>query len=200
MVIVSNDIARRNTPGRTSQSAQVVIWSLQTDPSVPVDQNDPLERTVPALDPSREGPDYPYLSSGEVYIYTTLARSRRDDLARHYLALWIDDDNYDLGPFERETLTTGGRIYGKMSQFINFYRTFTCANLNYLLNQEFPATNLPHMLRQPISRTDRAIYEWRKVTDANGNVVSSYEHFHASFLTQQKYLDLVFYFYGLVYR
>ena len=194
--LVTSEIARRNMPGANQQKTQCVIWSLQTNPQSIINESNPLERLLPALDPSNEGPDVQWLSSGEIYVYQDMARRRRDGLARHYLRLWIDDDNFDLGPFERETLGTGGRVAAKMSQFINLYRGFTCAKLNKLLTEEFPTTNLPHMLRQPLSRTNRATYT-RVVSEDGSNV---HQHFNGELLAQQQYLDYDFTYMGAVYR
>ncbi len=199
-IAVSNEIAKRNTPGPNVKSTQCVIWSLQSNTNLAIDEHNPIERLLPALDPSTEGPDFRYLSSGEVFVYQEMARKRRDDLARHYLREWIDDDNYDLGPFERETLATGGRVSAKMSQFINLFRGFTCAKLAHLLNEEFPQSNLPHMLRQPLSRTDRAVFVQVPDLDGAGNVTGFHTEFHGAYLSQQKFLDLDYTFIGAVYR
>lgn len=193
---ISNEIARRNSPGPNQESTQCVIWSMQTEDSIVVSEHNPLERILPAVDPSLEGTDFSYLSSGEAFVYLRMARLRREFLAIHYLAEWINDDRFDLAPFERETFTTGGRVSGKMSQFINLYRGFTRAKLNSLLQIEYPNSNLPHILRQPLNRSgDRSTYEeWPRPEGG------FHSHSHFKFLEQQKYLNLDFTYLGSVYR
>ena len=200
VVEVTTEIAKRNTPGQNSRQVQCVLWSTQTVPVQVINHNDPLQRLLPAVDPAYEGPDISYLSSGEIRAYQQLARNRRNELARTYLSHWIGDDNYDLGPFERETLSTGGRVSAKKSQFINLFRGFTCAKLQELLTLEYPNTNLPHVIRQPLTRSGfRATYEeWTDTTGSGG--VSHGSHGHYQLISQQEYLDLDFTFDGAVYR
>jgi hypothetical protein len=108
-------------------------------------EQDPLERTLPAVDPTREGYDARVRS--EVLSYADAARGRRNQLAGHYLGLWNYDRGFDLGPFHREERNEGVRVYAKMSRFHDYWRIFTCGQLNRLLLEEYPNTNLPHMLR-----------------------------------------------------
>ena len=194
---VSQEITRRNTPtgksatststGKTANAnagpTQCVLWNSQTFPLQGVDQTDPYQRLLPGLDPSFEGPDFVHLTQGEAGIYQAAAYKRRNDLAFQYLSYWINDMQWDLAPFERESyfdkvnmpdeylppyLETGGMISGKMSQFKNLYRGFTCAKLNILLQQEFPTTNLPHMLRvkSPVSTQQEYLENEFTVTGA----------------------------------
>ncbi|MBW3540867.1 MAG: hypothetical protein KY476_11400, partial [Planctomycetes bacterium] len=115
-----------------------------------VDEENPYTRTIPAVDPSPFGPDGTPLGS----LYYQTARSQRQDLATHYLELWIQDW---LGPyFAWDDQDRPGRQTAKMSQFINLWRIFTCAHLRTLLDEEYPHNNLPHVLRQtPLSDNDR---------------------------------------------
>lgn len=188
---VSCEIARRNSPPRTSGSTQCVIWSTQTVPVQAINQEDPLQRLLPAVDPSIEGPDYGLMSTSDTYIYHQMARLRRDKLAEDYLELWIGDDNYDMGPFERETRSKGGRVSGKMSQFVNLYRGFACAKLHALLQIDYPNTNLPHILRQPLDRLRQATSGPNQGPPTDDQLIR---------LGQQRYLDLDFTFDGAVYR
>lgn len=196
--MITSEIARRNMPGANYAKTQAVMWNQRANPQATIDESKPLERLLPVLDPANEGPDVQYLSSGESYLYGEMARSRRDGLASHYLREWIDDDNFDLGPFERETLTTGGRVSGKMSRFISLFRGFTCAKLAKLMNEEYPSTNLPHMLRQPLDRNNRAILTQIESTDMSGQ--GAQKHFTGVLMPQQLYLDYDFTFVGAVYR
>lgn len=149
---VVQEISRRHQTGSAglvrSGGAQTVLWRTSILPVGYPDETHPLIRTLPALDPAPEGPDYQYLSTGEAGLYMAQAIQRRRELAQHYLREWIDDRNFDLGPFERESYSEGGRVSAKMSQFKNLWRGFTCAKLNHLLNIEYPTTNLPHMIRR----------------------------------------------------
>lgn len=156
---IAREVSRRNTPERDGRTSQAVIWTTWTVPIQTIDQTNPKQRMLPGLDPSFEGPDYPYLESSEVGRYQQQARSRRDQLARHYLREWIDDNGFDMDPFEREEYPAGGRVSAKMSQFINLWRGFTCAKLNQLLDVEYPTTNLPHVLRFSSGETQQQYLE-----------------------------------------
>lgn len=168
---ISREIAKRNTPGRAAQSTQSVLWTTRTLPVLGFNQRDPYQRFLPGLDPTNEGPDVSYLSPAEVGAYQGEATQRRNKLAGDYLADWNSDRGYDLGPFERENHSEGGRVSAKMSNFIHLWRGFTRAKLDHLLNNEYPTTNLPHMLRRQVAG-----------------------------VTQQEYLEGEFTFDGAVYR
>ncbi len=144
---VTQEIAKRNTPGGNSQTTQCVLWNTRTVPVINYDQRDPYQRLLPGLDPTNEGPDAPYLASGEIGTYQSLAKRRRNELAHDYLSQWNRDRGYDLVPFEREYRHEGGRVSAKMSNFIHLWRGFTRAKLDILLDMEYPTTNFPHMLR-----------------------------------------------------
>lgn len=146
--LLAQEVTRRHLPTRTSGAgAPICLLSANQSTGQSRDESDPYERILPALDPSFEGPDFQLLRAWEAGTYQQAATQRRRDLARQYLSDWNGDRNFDLGPFEREFLSEGGRVSAKMSQFINLWRGFTCAKLNQLLDVEYPYTNLPHMLR-----------------------------------------------------
>jgi hypothetical protein len=67
--------------------------------------------------------------------YFNTARTTRDQLAHMYLRQW---NNAVLTHFD---------YLGKMNQFSNLWRIFTRGELDRLLNEEYPTTNLPHVLR-----------------------------------------------------
>ena len=67
--------------------------------------------------------------------YLQRARQDRDGLAHRYLNDW---NNETMVVFD---------YYAKMSQFGNLWRIFTCGQLRYLLEEEYPDDNLPFMLR-----------------------------------------------------
>ncbi len=63
------------------------------------------------------------------------ARGQRRRLSHRYLSDW---NNASLRGFDQEA---------KMSQFANLWRSFTCGQLEKLLD-EYPDTNLPQVLRR----------------------------------------------------
>ena len=65
----------------------------------------------------------------------TRARQQRRTYATHYLNDW---NNQTMVAFERE---------GKMSQFAALWRSFTCGQLEKLLEEEYPDRNLPFQIR-----------------------------------------------------
>jgi Putative Flp pilus-assembly TadE/G-like len=147
---------------------------------------DPRMRSMPVIDPSpgaaggnqpvpdpnpdpREGEDYQQLSDGEVYL--TFAIEEREMSSRFYLESWTVDR---LRFFTR---------HGKMSQFINLWRVFTCGQLTRLLTVEYPTTNLPHIIR--FSEAGYHPYDLQKTGDRQA---------------MNRYLDQNFMFLGVVYR
>jgi hypothetical protein len=143
----SDDLARRY--GQSSQSLhrgealRAFFWRTNVEVAGTGNEYDPWTRTIPALDPSPTGPDAGALSSGGHYC---LARTRRSQLAHHYLRNWI---SHWQGPyFEWDGSGPRGHETAKMSNYINFFRVFSCGQLERLLNEEYPDTNLPHVLRE----------------------------------------------------
>jgi hypothetical protein len=67
--------------------------------------------------------------------YFAAARQQRDLQAHRYLRIW----NISM-------LVAFDNI-GKMSQFGQLWRGFTCGQLNKLLNQDYPQSNLPFQIR-----------------------------------------------------
>jgi hypothetical protein len=147
--------AVRNNPqsaanGRSPQFG--VLWRTAVLPVGIADETDPLTRTLPIVDPDPAQSDYPQLPNAQDYFTRSL--QRRNSLARHYLDLWLYDDNLmrGLGFFEDEA---------QMSAMHGLYRITTCAYLNELLNNEYPTTNVPMMLRNDFgqSLTDNEILD-----------------------------------------
>jgi hypothetical protein len=145
--LLAQEVMRRHLLKRKTGTPFCILYTNSAIPGRSRDEADPYERIVPALDPSFEGPDFSSLNGSDAGIYQAAASRRRRELAVRYLADWNSDRDFDLGPFEKEQLSEGGRVSAKMSQFVNLWRGFTCAKLNQLLDVEFPRTNLPHMLR-----------------------------------------------------
>ncbi len=101
------------------------LWRASAQP-VGNDAGGP-ERTLPVVDPRNHAlPDRA--------AYETAARRQRAAMARHYLDLWNDRL---LNHFDREA---------KMSQFAELWRSFTCAQLDRLLNDEYHGSNLPMLI------------------------------------------------------
>ncbi|HVW01118.1 MAG TPA: pilus assembly protein TadG-related protein [Planctomycetaceae bacterium] len=154
--LATQEIAKRHGPaqqtGPRTQALAAALWRTRGLPVGYPSETDPHQRTLPAIDPSNEGQDAASLSQEELSRYQGSAVPQRNSLAHMYLNEWNNDHQFDLGPFEREYpdpnwRNEGGKISGKMSQFVNFWRIFTCGQLNHLLNVEYPTTNLPHVIR-----------------------------------------------------
>lgn len=103
-----------------------VLWRTM---GVPLgSQSNALLRTLPVVDPVW---DYGQVSGD----YFNTARRQREEHAHRYLGMWNDRT---MAFFDH---------YGKMSQFAALWRSFTCGQLNQLLEVEYPASNLPMMIR-----------------------------------------------------
>lgn len=148
--LAMTEIARRHlgTANNSRRANGSVLWRVGESNVGPVGdsgETSPLMRTLPIVDPSPQGNDAQQWGGAQQL--QAAARQQRDELARMYLDQWIRDNSFDLGPFEREAFSQGGKVSGKMSQFINLWRLYTHAQLQRLLNQEFPQSNLPHVYR-----------------------------------------------------
>lgn len=159
-----------------------VLWRTSVMPVGFPDESNPLQRSLPAIDPSPgagpgqtepvpdptpdglEGRDALQLPGALVYLQ--LAQRDRDRLARQYLSAWIDDR---LRFFAVE---------GKMSQYINLYHVLACGQLQRLLNEEYPLTNLPHMIR----RTDTGLDPDELRTPINALAAREHLERHHSFI------------------
>lgn len=151
--MATNEIAFQHagTPNSNQNGPMAgVLWRTLGDVVGGVSEDS--RRTLPAVDPVLDNePDQER--------YLDQARQQRRTLAHRYLTEWNDAS---LRVFDREA---------QMSQFGGLWRSFTCGQLDKLL-QEYPAANLPQVMR---SRT------------ADG-------------LSQNDYLEQQFMYVGLVYR
>lgn len=95
----------------------------------------------PAFDP-RQAPNYIGLTHDQIYFKQSY--DKRTQLARHYLQYWI---NVWMDTYFTKTNGRLGRDVGNLSQLANLWRVFTCAQLNKLLHEEFPKSNLPFEIR-----------------------------------------------------
>jgi hypothetical protein len=88
--------------------------------------------TLPAVDPLVD------------MSYFDEALRQRNDKARHYLNEW----NHEMmRPYERRPYESVSNGFGQMSAFGGLWRGFTQGQLAQLL-EEYPSTNLPHMIRR----------------------------------------------------
>ncbi len=120
-----------------------VLWRTSLYPVGGTDEDDPMTRTLPVVDPDPSGNDFNAVPDGPTYL--ARAQSRRNQLAHDYLNQWINDRD----------LTRGLGFFGeeaKMSQFQELFRIAACGQLNDLLNVEYPTTNVPFMLRNDIEQ------------------------------------------------
>ena len=117
---------RHGRPQRGRGRLQGVLWRTS---AMPVGgDSDSFDRTLPVVDPVMDT----LLDRAQ---YMAKARGQRRQLAHKYLGDW----NYEaMYVFDHE---------GKMSQFSALWRSFTCGYLNRLLEEEYPNSNLPHMIR-----------------------------------------------------
>ena len=112
-----------------------VLWRTMADPVAGNSEQE--RRTLPVVDPVMDvTPDQ------EAYIRN--AQSQRETLAHRYLDDWNDET---LQVFD---------VYGKMSQYSNLWRILTCGQLERLLKEEYPNSNLPFQIRT--ERSDIADY------------------------------------------
>jgi hypothetical protein len=125
--------------GATSRGQQVgVLWRTSVMPVGLADESDPMTRTLPVVDPDPYQQDYGRVPNGSDYLQE--ARRRRQDLARHYLREWIRDRDPRRGlDFAEEEV--------RMSQFARLFWAAACAQLDRLLNEEYPNVNVPVILR-----------------------------------------------------
>ena len=164
-----------------------LLWSTSVAVVGQLDESDPISRTLPAIDPSRYANDLPQIDNTLVIdcdtcvsCYECISQTQRRGLAFHYLEDWI---RHWMSPYFEWPDTSSGGVGGdsdvpgsfnsggrptrfgatsaKMSNFINLWRIFTCANLNQLLNEEYPHTNLPFVLRDPPTFPDNCV----RITD-----------------------------------
>jgi hypothetical protein len=152
--LITLDVTRRHLgQGTPARPVTAALWRSRVQRVGSQSEQDPLERTLPCIDPSPEG--YDAQSNNGVLSYLSTARSTRNDLAHMYLDSWNGRVNiaydgqgdFDQRPFYRDGPGEGARVSAKLSRFHDLWRAFTCKQLNQLLHQEYPTTNMPHMLR-----------------------------------------------------
>ncbi len=126
-----------------NQPLRALFWRTNVQVAGLSSELDPQTRTIPAVDPSPTGPDYGGQNS---QCYLCISRTQRSQLAHMYLNNWI---SHWQGPyFEWDGSGPRGHETAKMSNYINLFRVFSCGQLESLLNDEYPDTNLPQVLRE----------------------------------------------------
>lgn len=136
---------RSGRPDRGRGKMLGALWRL--DPNhvgVVGGADESTDPTLPAVDPT----DTSNPSAGR---YAAAAKQQRHRLAHRYLNDW---NNESLGAFNYYHPASKYNT-AWMSQFGTAWRGFTCGQLDRLLNEEYPESNLPHQIRSgPPSRTD----------------------------------------------
>ncbi|MEE9603709.1 MAG: Tad domain-containing protein [Thermoguttaceae bacterium] len=117
---------RCGRPDRGRGRMLAVLWRAS---ALPVGgYGEPTNRTLPVVDPVMD-----LLFDQEKLLEK--ARKQRKSMANRYLSHW---NNQTMLFFDRKA---------KMCQFSAFWRSFTCGQLKQLLEDEYPDTNLPHLIR-----------------------------------------------------
>ena len=137
--LAADEIARTHGPvaARRATSPEVpgaVLWRTTVDPVAGQGDAqslyDPYQRTLPVVDPV-----YDLAPPADMARYQQLATSQRRRAAERYLSAW---NSRAMQYFDQ---------YAKMSQFGQLWRGFTRGQLRRLLEEEYPTTNLPFVIR-----------------------------------------------------
>ena len=124
----ADEVARRHGQSWPHQpQLHGVMWRTMADPVG--GQSESQARSLPVVDPVMD-------SQPNQQEYMQHARNDRDRLAYIYLDHW-----------NREQLREYDSVDGRMSQFANLWRIFTCGQLKNLLENEYPDRNLPFQIR-----------------------------------------------------
>lgn len=137
--LAADEIAKTHGPvaARRSTSSEVpnaVLWRTLVDPVAGMGDaqstSDPYQRTLPVVDPV-----YDMVPPADLTRYRQISVSQRRTAAERYLRAWNDRA---MQYFDQ---------YAKMSQFGQLWRGFTLGQLKKLLEEEYPGTNLPYVIR-----------------------------------------------------
>ncbi len=119
---------RHGRPERGRGPMLGVLW--RTNGEIVAGADPPMARVLPVVDAVLDA-----LPGGDRYFED--ARRQRAETAQHHLDRWNNETMYF---FDREA---------KMGQFSALWRSFTCGYLRQLLNEEYPSTNMPMVIRTP---------------------------------------------------
>ena len=142
-----------------NQDLRGLLWA--TDVTVVGTRNESaaLTRTLPIIDSSRFGQDLAQVGETVNPSCTTcptcsecISRKLRARLAHKYLDDWITQWMSPYFEYPNHYHLPYGASSAKMSNYINFWRIYACANLNALLENEYPFTNLPFVMRDAPTR------------------------------------------------
>jgi hypothetical protein len=134
-------IAQRD--GSTSHSYGQILGVLwRPDVSLVGQNEDPASPSLPAVDPTHDT------------AYRAKAQQQRRHYAMQYLGTGFAHGT-KYSPTWRSHYPGSWTVEefwlfdnaAKMCQFGNLFRCFACGQLNKLLDEEYPETNLPHMIR-----------------------------------------------------
>jgi hypothetical protein len=126
-----------------------VLWRSSVEKIGVADESDFRTRTLPAVDPSPFSDDGAAIYGDPQFdCFFCIARSERRRLARSYLTQWTTEWQSPYFEFPHNASPHRGSETAKMSNYINLFRIFACGQLDVLLEQEYPDTNLPHLLRE----------------------------------------------------
>lgn len=152
------EVARRNgQPDRGRGNMLGVLWRTN---AVPVGgELEYYDRTLPVVDPV-----YDLLPDRADYI----RRARRE--RRRYAEMYLGVDHYGgswrwyYGNWHARSWNDEALVFfdreAKMCQFGALWRSFTCGYLRQLLEQEYPTSNLPHLIRSPWSDQCSVCRRW----------------------------------------
>ncbi len=184
--------ANSGGPTTINRGPQIgVLWRMNVMPVGYPNEDDPLKRTLPIIDPDPVEGDFASTPFSEDYL-TTAIRQRRD-LAKGFLDAW----NFDkLSFFNRAA---------KMSNYFHLWRIATCAQLEQLLNIEYPVTNLPMVIRKTEFGVD-VESQLRNLEQAMRLSRRNYDHFPMLMqalrqdIDLDQYVEKNFNFASVVYR
>lgn len=211
--LAADEIARRHGSGfrrqHRDQDLQATMYRSDGTRFEDYREDDRFNRTLPVINPTNQGGDVsvsnvsvdsyrftpPYGLSPDDRYYI-VSYDTRGNLARHYLEHWIRDwaDEYFT---ERPQGPRLGKYQGSLSQLANFWRIFTCKQLEKLLEQEFPRSNLPFVIRGEDSQSWKSAQE----EDRFGNPVGrprTYDHANDYFHPDQHALEKDYNFVAVV--
>lgn len=214
--LAADEIARRHGSGFTrqhrGQDLRATMYRADATRFENYREDDRMLRTLPVVNPTAAGGDInpttemgvdwssdvdfsyfrttsPFAMTPPDNRYYIIAYDTRRNLAEHYLGEWIRvwADEYfterDARPHPGPRL---GRFQGSLSQLAYFWRVFTRAQLKKLLEEEFPRSNLPFVIRGENSNS------WRH----DGS--SPYDHAKTYFQPDQYALESEYNFVAVV--
>jgi len=161
--VATDELAQRYGTRTKSQHRNLDLHGLLWCTNVTVvgqrDENAALTRTLPMIDSSRYGQDLMQVGENVVPDCPTcyscsecISRKLRHIRAHQYLNDWIRLWMSPYFEYPDDGTPDYGASSAKMSNYINFWRIYTCANLDNLLNHEYPLTNLPFVMRDAPTR------------------------------------------------